>query len=571
MLVEGESDCHVLWHYGLPALGVPGAGTWKDEWASAFDGIDVIYVVIEPDRGGEALLQKLAESPLRDHIRVIRLDGHKDVLDLHSADPGGFVAAFEAAKASAVRLADLAGLAGADEETGSVAGRLERVGPIAAEATEDQVIDWVRGVFDGAADAVEIAGLRQATINRLKPVASISAPAQLIDAIIAQRETTSSGADMVQGTGVLLSDPEPWEEAVDGGDLLSELRRTLTCLVVLPEHADVATSLWILFTHAHDAWEVSPILCITSATKRCGKTTLMHLLSALTPRPLLTSNITPAALFRIVEACSPTLLIDEADSFFASRDELRGIVNSGHRRGSAYVIRTAGDDHEPRTFATWSPKAIAQIGRPPETIIDRSMVIGMRRRAPDEAVERLRLDRLRELQPLCRRAWRWAQDNLEALRNADPDVPPGLGDREADNWRPLLAVADAAGGHWPEAARAAAVGLASIEQDDAPSVQLLADIRLVLRDRKTDRITSSDLALALHAPPESQWAEWNAGKPLSTIQLAKLLKAFGIKPRALWIRTPTGTKNLRGYEASAFHDAFRRYLPPDDPQDPQES
>lgn len=566
-LVEGESDCHVLWHHGIPAVGVPGAATWRNDWAAYFAGIKIIYVVIEPDSGGETLLTKLGTSPLRDRIRVIRLENHTDPLDLHRADPEPFPEVWRAAMAAAALLSDLVS---ASEASNTIACHLDRVGSIAEDASEDEVIEWLRRLFEGVRDPVVRAGLRQAAINELKHVDRITAPARSVDPVMAESEAATTVSDVLQGSGVHLPDPEPWEEPVVGTELLDQLRAVLTRYLVLPPKADVAIALWIVFAHGHDAWVISTILSIVSATKRCGETTLLMLLSGVVPRPLPTSNITPAALFRIVEACAPTLLIDEADTFFRNREELRGIVNSGHRRDVAYVIRTAGDDHEPRHFRTWSPKAIAQIGRPPETVIDRSIVIVMQRRAPNEPVESLRLDRVHELEPPRRQAWRWAQDHLDELRQADPEVPVTLGDREADNWRPLLAIADAAGGDWPALARAAALGLAADEEDDAPVVQLLADIKAIFRRRDDDRISSADLLLELHRLAESPWEEWRNGKPLSAVQLAKLLKPFGAKPKALWFQLRDGNpKNLRGYELSAFMDAFRRYLPDDDPQGPQ--
>jgi putative DNA primase/helicase len=96
-----------------------------------------------------------------------------------------------------------------------------------------------------------------------------------------------------------------------------------------------------------EAFDISPLLSITSPTKRCGKSTLLDIVALLAPRAVPASNITAASLFRIVEKFSPTLLVDEADTFLGDNDELRGIINSGHRRSSAFVVRTVGDDHEP--------------------------------------------------------------------------------------------------------------------------------------------------------------------------------------------------------------------------------
>lgn len=127
------------------------------------------------------------------------------------------------------------------------------------------------------------------------------------------------------------------------------------------------------------------------------------MIALLVPKALAAANISPAALFRTVELARPTLLIDEADTFLGDNEELRGILNSGHRAGGQ-VIRTVGDDFEPRTFSTHCPVAIAQIGKLPDTLADRSIHISMKRSAPGETVSRLRLGRTPELSEAARKA-----------------------------------------------------------------------------------------------------------------------------------------------------------------------
>jgi len=146
---------------------------------------------------------------------------------------------------------------------------------------------------------------------------------------------------------------------VDGAELLSEVAATFARYVALPPFA---VALWTVHTHALEGAAASPLLALTSPEKRCGKTTTLSLLARLVPRPLLSSNISPAALFRIVEKYCPTLLVDEADSFLRDKEELRGILNSGHTRDAAYVVRTVGDDNDPCRFSTWAPKAVALAG-----------------------------------------------------------------------------------------------------------------------------------------------------------------------------------------------------------------
>jgi hypothetical protein len=152
----------------------------------------------------------------------------------------------------------------------------------------------------------------------------------------------NNGDTKGQGRLISFSEPEPWPHAVDGADLLDGLRMALTRHVIMSKEAAAATALWIVHTFLLDVFDTSPRLAITSPEKRCGKTTLRDILDLVTQCPLPTANATPAAIFRVIEMYRPTLLIDEADTFLDKRSELGGILNSGHRRGTAYVLRTVG-------------------------------------------------------------------------------------------------------------------------------------------------------------------------------------------------------------------------------------
>ena len=238
--------------------------------------------------------------------------------------------------------------------------------------------------------------------------------------------------------------------------------------------------------------------------------------------------------------------------------ELRGILNSGHAWANAFVTRCVGDDHEPRVFSTWCAKAVALIGNLPETLEDRSIVVRMRRKAPDENIERLRLGRLRrELKQLRRRIKRWVQDHLEELKKTEPAVPAELNDRQADNWRPLLAIADAAG--WLETAQQAARVLAAgmDESETAEAVLLLADLHDLFEERGVDRLPSKEVVTALIEHEDRPWAEYRRGKPLTAVGLARLLRPFGVRPRLLWSEGGA----FRGYDRADFKDVFERWLP----------
>jgi hypothetical protein len=193
----------------------------------------------------------------------------------------------------------------------------------------------------------------------------------------------------------------------------------------MPKGAADAIALWILHAWTADAGEISPFLVLISPTKRCGKTSVLILLLYLTPRSELASNISSSALFRYIEDVRPTLLIDEADSFVKENEELRGILNSGHTKAAAYVIRNieSNGEHKPKRFSTWAPKAIATIRALADTLEDRAIVVQLQRKPKAAKVERLRRRDNDEFSALRQRAARWAADNAAKLEDPDPAIP----------------------------------------------------------------------------------------------------------------------------------------------------
>ena len=137
-------------------------------------------------------------------------------------------------------------------------------------------------------------------------------------------------------------------------------------------------------------------------------------------------------------------------------------------------------------------------------------------------------------------------------------MPNELNDRAADDWRPLLAVADIAGGEWPERARAAAIALKRNNSDDQSSgVMLLDDIRAILEETGVEKLATSTILEQLHAMEHRPWPEYHPGKPITDRQIAKLLGPFGISPSTIRLDDKSTPK---GYRKSAFQDAFDRYL-----------
>lgn len=346
----------------------------------------------------------------------------------------------------------------------------------------------------------------------------------------------------------------------DGSALLAELHAALTRYVILPsaEAAD-AVVLWIAATHGVQAWHCAPRLDVTSPVKRCGKSRLLDVIRPTCHEPLITVNISPAALVRSIGEDPPTLLLDEADTVFGpkagdSHEDLRGILNAGHSRNRPY-IRWDMLARKPESCPTFAMAALAGIGSLPDTITDRAVVVKMRRRAPGEAVDRFR-DRRdgQPLEELGTRLGAWVRANLDALRDAEPDMP--VEDRAADTWEPLVVIADLAGRDWPARARKAAIALTTEDDTDATlGARLLADLRDVFGD--SDALHGATILDKLYKISEAPWGDYY-GRPMNARDMANLLKPYGV--RACDVKIAGSTR--RGYRRENLHDPWTRYLPP---------
>ena len=349
-------------------------------------------------------------------------------------------------------------------------------------------------------------------------------------------------------------------------ELLDRLEFELRRFVVITSDQAAALALWVVHTHAFEAADCTPYLSISSAEKQSGKTRLLEVLELLVARPWLTGRATAAVLARKVDAEKPTLLLDESDAAFKGPEEysetLRGILNTGYRSGGRVSVCVGrGTNFTYHDLSTFCAKAIAGIGSLPDTIADRSIPIRLKRRATHEHVERFRRrDVGPELDGLRADIASLVSPLLSRLTVARPELPDELGDRAADVWEPLLAIADAANGKWPELARRAAVALSSaehIEDVSSAGVRLLADISSVFRQRHDDRLSSAELITALLELEDSPWAEWRHGKPISPHSVARLLRAYGVRPRQVRF----GATTAKGYLLAELHDAVARYVP----------
>jgi putative DNA primase/helicase len=359
-----------------------------------------------------------------------------------------------------------------------------------------------------------------------------------------------------QGRDLVLTEPEPWQEPVDGAALLNEIEATIRKFVVCDKEAPAAVALWIAATWFSDVLEIAPILNVRSPEMRCGKSTLLNLIDKLSCRPLSVSNISSAALFRSIEKFSPTLILDEADAFLTDNEEARGVINSGHTRQNAFVLRTVGDEHEPKRFSTFGFKAIAGIGKRAATIEDRSIPISLKRKLPGEAVARLRHAAPGTFETLARKLARFAQDNKARVEVARPQMPEGLDDRQQDCWEPLYAIAQTAGDAWAKKAENAALHICNAPAEASFGVQLLSDILDIFGEM--EELSSEKLTKDLLALSDRPWGECNRGKALTQNLLARWLKPFEIRPKNI------GPKHerVKGYTVESFADAFKRYIPP---------
>ena len=217
---------------------------------------------------------------------------------------------------------------------------------------------------------------------------------------------------------------------MDGAVLLNDIRDSIKRFIVASPEAIIAETLWIIFTHALDAFSISPLLVFSSPVRQCGKSINQAVVSKFCPKSLVTSNISPAALFRVVDKFLPTLIVDECDSTFETNPEIRELVNASHLRSQAYVLRVVGDNHEPESFSTWAAKCLALIGNLPDTTASRSIVVKMQRKPRNKKTERFSaLKDYPELQALQRKAARWANDK-------SADAPPGRAGESAGHRRP---------------------------------------------------------------------------------------------------------------------------------------
>jgi hypothetical protein len=373
----------------------------------------------------------------------------------------------------------------------------------------------------------------------------------------------------VEGVEKHAADAVQWGpiEVIPLAEILDSIVAFIRRFVVMSRAQLSIAALWVVHTHAIEAADVTAFLAATSAEKRSGKTRLLEILELLVREPLRAANLTVAVLYRAIDEYRPTLLFDEVDAIFGLKargnEELRALINAGHSRGTPSLRMGGTRMDELQKFETFSARVLAAIGELPDTILDRSILIRMKRRSKSESVERFRRrDAVPTAAPLRQRISAWTAAHLTELRDARPIFPDGLSDRTEEGAEPLLSIADLAGGSWPERARGALVELCAGTEaaEDSAGLRLLRDVRSIFDESPAGRLSSATLCDRLNALNEAGWGGWNEGKGLKQRNLSRLLKPYGVESRN--IRLDDGS-TPKGFHLEQFEDAFSRYLSPE--------
>ena len=382
-----------------------------------------------------------------------------------------------------------------------------------------------------------------------------------------------------QGKLLIWQDDELWHDQVYTAELLNTIAVLIRRYMHMSNEQVNTLACWLLYSWVHDQWNTSTFLGITSATRRCGKTRLLSIIGALAFRPLsLSTQTTSPALFRTIEMCRPTLILDEIDRHLHQDPELIGLINGSQEKSGSFALRMVkkNDDFEPGTFRTWCPKVLAGIGNLPSTIRDRSILINLQRR--NQSADELQFwgDRDEaETRDIRRKLARWTKDYAGSIyrKRNTLEFPPGLHDRARDGWAPLFTIGEFAGGDWGSTAgyvwRACEKITASTEDDSDIGEMLLKDIRKVYfkegdpphmaTGRNDNDLYSNQIPRILPtliAMDDRPWAEYTRDRrPLTSSGLAKRLKYFNIAPRTIRL----GTKTAKGYRFADFVPVWESY------------
>jgi putative DNA primase/helicase len=524
--VEGEKDALALGEIGLiSTTASEGANAkWDDALTEYFAGRTVI-IIPDADAPGRQHAQKVAKalSGTAVEIRILELypdrDDGSDASDYLKGDPTG-----------------------AQLTLAKIRKQTKEWDPEEAKRQEDEQLDEI----------AKLKGIDQ--IKAKKELAKhLGLTGKELDKVLNEKDTSAQPEHW---------DVKPWAEPVLTEWLLDRLSDFYTARAILPEHAAEAMALWCLHAWVHEAASASAFLQFVSPVPECGKTTAMEAMQWTVPRGIMATNISPSVFYRFIDRDHPTLIIDEVETY-AKREDVRGILDGSHTRAGSRTIRNVGDNHEPKWFSTWGPKVIGGLGKLAATIRSRCITIHMKRKKKTEKIIKLRGRDTDEFKALRSQACRWAADNFDTLKEAQPVLPRGLTDRGEDCWEPLFAIAELAGPEWTAKSHAAALefnGSHDVADDDL-GVQLLAAIKdLIETTRGTasvDGVFSEAIVKHLHQDTTGPWLAYGKmQKEITARQVGDLLRPYGIKPKQI----RQGATSKKGYEFASFKGAFDAYL-----------
>ena len=558
LIVEGERKVDLPRSWNVAATcNSGGSGKWKPEHSEFLRGADV-FLLPDNDKAGWQHIAQVGASlrGIAQRIRVLTLPQVKakdDVVDW--ANAGGTREQLDVLldQARTIKSLTEARILDLDASTTEVArpkseARAIDLTPVdekaGAKAREDEILAALAKM-----EGLDYDRRRRAVAKEL----GVSSRA-LDNEVKARREDAQVAP--LYGHWIV----EPWPEPVDGGSLLRDIIRRIQRHVIITYDNALCSALWLMLAWVHDEVAThSPILNINSADPGSGKSELMDLMAWLMPKCIASVEASEAAIYRAIKRWKPSFCFDEFDSILANDDKaaLRSVINSGHTRGQG-VLRCIGDDKVPELFPTFAPKAIGMIGRrlPPATL-SRCIFIELRPRKKDEYIEKFKRQDDSELADLRRRLLRWSTDNEDALRNATPSMPDELTNRRADNWKLQLAIADLCSDaeDFGDKARVAAIKIEAGSDIRTANARALAATKVIFESVKGDAISSLELVRQITADDNSEWAEWKAGKPITQMQLARLLKPYGIAPEQVRI----DDRQCRGYLRTRFIEAWERY------------
>jgi len=532
LVPEGEKDVNNLVRLGYSATcNSGGAGEWKQHHSEALKDADILLLP-DADEAGWRHINKVGASltGVAKRIRVLMLPNNaKDVSDWLAK--GGTKEQLNALIFTAP-----------DWKS----PEKDEKAKFKAEADEQSLLD-------------ELAKLDNFSYakRRTKAAKDLGVRGDDLDEEVQRRREDRQAAPLY---GHWITDP--WPEVAEGDALLRDIILRIKRHVVCDDNNALTVALWLMFSWVHDEVAVySPILLVTSAEPACGKSTLMGVMKFLMSRCIASVEITQAALYRSITKWRPSFGIDEFDDVMSGKSKsegapaLRSVINSGHTRGVS-VVRCNDKTNDPECFDTFAPKAIGMVGtKMPSATLSRCVIVRLKRKKRDEPAERFEHIDDPSLAELRSRLARWAADNEDTLRGVTPAMPVSFEDRQADNWRVQLAIADLCGGDYGNKARAAALAIEGKADSRTLSVQLLADIKRIFDEDGGDAILSATLVQKLCEDQEGPWVEFSRGKPLTQAKLARLLRDHHII-------TMEVTAPVRGmaYRRADFEEPWERYL-----------